>query len=139
MAKVLVVDDCEVMRRLMTDVLSQAGITDVGQASDGNEAVEAAASDTYDAVLMDWSMPNMSGLEAVQAIRSAGNQVPIVMVTAASEAVHVEEALEAGANSYVVKPFGNAAIISKIREVLKESSAAGRLTGDSVFGSRSLD
>jgi two-component system chemotaxis response regulator CheY len=110
------------MRRVMTEVLSQAGITDFGQASDGNEAVEAAASDTYDAVLMDWSMPNMSGLDAVKAIRSAGNQVPIVMVTAASEAVHVQEALEAGANSYIVKPFRNATIISRIQEALKESA-----------------
>ena len=117
--KALVVDDSEVMRKVVIGALSRAGITDIDQAGDGHEAVEKVkAGGTYDLILMDWYMPNMLGIDAVKAIRAAGNQVPIIMVTTEAEKSRVIEALKAGANNYIIKPFEPAAIVQKIKDVV---------------------
>ena len=116
--KALVVDDSEVMRKVLTGALSRADITDVEQAADGKEAVDMVANNTYDLVLMDWYMPNMLGIDAVKAIRAAGSKVPIIMVTTEAEKSRVIEALKAGANNYIIKPFEPNAIVAKIKEVL---------------------
>jgi two-component system chemotaxis response regulator CheY len=116
--KALVVDDSEVMRKVLTGALSRAGITDVDHAEDGKVAVKCCGETSFDLVLMDWYMPNMLGIEAVVAIRATGNAVPIIMVTTEAEKSRVIEALKAGANNYIIKPFEPAAIVSKIKEVL---------------------
>jgi two-component system chemotaxis response regulator CheY len=116
--KALVVDDSEVMRKVLTGALARADITDVDGAPDGKEAVAMAANNEYDVILMDWYMPNMLGIDAVRAIRGAGNKVPIIMVTTEAEKSRVIEALKAGANNYIIKPFEPAAIVAKIKEVL---------------------
>lgn len=117
--KALVVDDSEVMRKVLTGALSRADITDVEQASDGKEAVEKAAAGDFNLILMDWYMPNMLGIDAVKAIRGSGNKVPIIMVTTEAEKSRVIEALKAGANNYIIKPFEPAAIVAKIKEVIE--------------------
>lgn len=116
--KALVVDDSEVMRKVLIGALSRADITDVDGAPDGKEAVQMAAQNDYDLILMDWYMPNMLGIDAVRAIRESGNKVPIIMVTTEAEKSRVIEALKAGANNYIIKPFEPAAIVAKIKEVL---------------------
>lgn len=116
--KALVVDDSEVMRKVLVGALSRADITDVDQASDGKEAVAKAGSNQYDLILMDWYMPNMLGIDAVKAIRGAGNKVPIIMVTTEAEKSRVIEALKAGANNYIIKPFEPQAIVKKIQETI---------------------
>jgi two-component system chemotaxis response regulator CheY len=119
--KALVVDDSEVMRKVVIGALSRAGITDVDQAGDGNEAVEKAGSGAqYNLILMDWYMPNMLGIEAVRAIRATGNKVPIIMVTTEAEKGRVIEALKAGANNYIIKPFEPAAIVQKIKDTISK-------------------
>lgn len=115
--KALVVDDSEVMRKVLIGALSRAEITDVDQAADGKEAVTKAAAGDYNLILMDWYMPNMLGIDAVKAIRAAGNDVPIIMVTTEAEKSRVIEALKAGANNYIIKPFEPAAIVAKIKEI----------------------
>jgi len=119
--KALVVDDSAVMRKVLIGALGRAGIADVAQACDGREAVEAVKADEYGLVLIEWSMPDMAGIEAVRQIRALGQSMPIIMVSTAAERSHVLEALKAGANSYVVKPFEPTTIVAKIREVLGES------------------
>ncbi len=105
--KVLVVDDSAIMRRIMSGALSKAGVKDIVEASDGKEAVDSITSDeAISLVLMDWNMPNMTGIEALKKIRAAGNKVPIVMVTTESEKDKVMEAIKSGANDYLAKPFG---------------------------------
>lgn len=116
--KALVVDDSEVMRKVLTGALSRADITDVDQAGDGKEAVAKALSGTYNVILMDWYMPNMLGIDAVRAIRGAGNKTPIIMVTTEAEKSRVIEALKAGANNYIIKPFEPSAIVAKIKETV---------------------
>jgi two-component system chemotaxis response regulator CheY len=116
--KALVVDDSLVMRKILIDMLGKIGIVDVGEAADGEEAVEAGISGNYDLVLMDWNMPKMSGYEALVAIRASGKDIPIIMVTTEAEKVRVIEAIKAGANSYIIKPFKPEVAALKIQAVL---------------------
>ena len=121
--KALVVDDSSVMRKVVIGALSRADITEVDQAADGVEAVNAVKkSDDYDLILMDWNMPNMLGIDAVIAIRKLGSSTPIIMVTTEAEKGRVVEALKAGANNYIIKPFEPATIVEKIKDVLEKAS-----------------
>ncbi len=117
--KVLIVDDSAVMRKVLMDALKKSDITNVGEARDGEEAVRAVIEDSYDLVLMDWNMPKMSGIEAVLKIRGRGISVPIIIISTESEKARVLEALKAGANNYIVKPFTPEIIAAKIRETIK--------------------
>jgi len=119
--RALVVDDSAVMRKVLIGALSRANIMDVDQACDGAEAVEAVQKIEYGLVLMDWNMPNMLGIDAVRNIRAAGNKVPIIMVTTEAEKCRVLDALKAGANNYVIKPFEPNTIVTKIQEVLAKA------------------
>lgn len=116
--KALVVDDSNVMRRVLIGALGRAGITEVIEASDGKEAVDAVGQGEFSIILMDWNMPNMTGIEAVKAIRAAGVKTPIMMVTTEAEKSRVVDALKAGANNYAIKPFEPAAMVKKIQECL---------------------
>ncbi len=120
--KALVVDDSAVMRKVMMGALARAGITDVEQAADGKEAVDAAFAADYQLILLDWNMPNMLGIDALKAIRAGGRKVPIIMVTTEAEKTRVVEALKAGANNYIIKPFEPAAIVTKIQETLARAA-----------------
>ena len=121
--KALVVDDSSVMRKVVIGALSRADITEVDQAADGVEAVNAIKkSDDYDLILMDWNMPNMLGIDAVKAIRELGSTTPIILVTTEDEKGRVVEALKAGANNYIIKPFEPATIVEKIKGVLEKAS-----------------
>ena len=115
----LVVDDSAVMRKVLTGALARADITDVAYAADGVEAVAACENQDFKIVLMDWNMPNMSGIEAVKAIRAMGKTIPIVMVTSETEKSRIIEALKAGANNYIVKPFEPETIVGKIKDLLR--------------------
>lgn len=123
MMKVLVVDDSTVMRKVLIGALSRANITEVDQASDGAEAVQAVQQNDYTLVLMDWNMPNMLGIDAVRAIRAQGKTTPIIMVTTEAEKSRVIDALKAGANNYVIKPFEPATIVAKIQDTLAKVAA----------------
>jgi len=116
--KALVVDDSAVMRKILIGALGQAGITEVGEAADGQLAVTAAGGGEYGLILMDWNMPNMLGIDAVKAIRAAGQTMPIIMVTTEAEKLRVIEALKAGANNYIVKPFKPETVAVKVQETL---------------------
>ncbi len=118
----LVVDDSAVMRKVLIGALGRAGISDVDQAADGQEAVAATSSKDYNLVLMDWNMPNMLGIDAVRAIRANGKTMPIIMVTTEAEKSRVIDALKAGAQNYVIKPFEPATIVNKIQEVLAKAA-----------------
>ncbi|MCF6285185.1 MAG: response regulator [Candidatus Hydrogenedentes bacterium] len=120
--RALVVDDSAVMRKVLIGALGRANITDVDQAADGVEAVSATESQDYDLVLMDWNMPNMLGIDAVRKIRENGKTMPIIMVTTEAEKSRVIDALKAGAQNYVIKPFEPATIVTKIQGVLAKAA-----------------
>lgn len=119
--KALVVDDSAVMRKVLKGALSRAGIDDVAEAEDGVQAVKAVESEDFGLVLMDWNMPNMLGIDAVKAIREMGKTMPIVMVTTEAEKSRVVDALKAGANNYIIKPFEPQTIVTKIQQALEKS------------------
>ena len=116
--RALVVDDSAVMRKIVTSALGKMGVTDVVPASDGKQAVAAAMTEELDVILMDWNMPNMSGLDALRAIRAGGNKTPVIMVTTEAERSRVIEAIRAGASNYIVKPFKPDALATKVQETL---------------------
>lgn len=120
--KALVVDDSAVMRKVLIGALSRTNISDVDQAADGVEAVTAVRQGQYDLILMDWNMPNMLGIDAVREIRASGCTTPIIMVTTEAERCRVIDALKAGANNYVIKPFEPTTIVAKIEEVLAKAA-----------------
>ena len=119
--KALVVDGSAVMRKILIGALTRARITDVDQASDGKEAVEAVSKEDYIVVLMEWNMPKMLGIDAVRAIRALGKTVPIIMVTTEAEKCRVLEALKAGANNYIIKPFEPDVIVEKILQTIEKA------------------
>lgn len=104
--KALVVDDSQIMRRIIISVLKKCGVEDVAEVTNGQEAVDLLSqSSDVGLVLMDWNMPVMTGIEALQQIRSTNKTLPVVMVTTESEKEKVVEAIKAGANGYLLKPF----------------------------------
>lgn len=119
--KALVVDDSAVMRKVLIGALARADITDVDQAANGQEAVDACRDGEYGLILMDWNMPNMLGIDAVKAIRAQGTKTPIIMVSTEAEKSRVVETLKAGANDYIIKPFKPATIVEKIKAVLESA------------------
>ena len=120
--KVLVVDDSSAMRKILVSCLSMMGIAEADQAVDGEEAVTACETEEYGLVLMDWNMPKMLGIDALKQIRASGKKVPIIMVTTETEKNRVIEALKAGANNYIIKPFKPDQIKSKIEDTLAKAS-----------------
>jgi len=117
--KVLIVDDSTVMRKVLVEALVKLNIQDIREVPNGMEAVVALSRDEFDLILMDWNMPRMTGVEAVREIRSRGFSMPIIMVTTEADKVKVLEALKAGANNYLIKPFTHETIGAKIRETVK--------------------
>ena len=119
--KILAVDDSVTMRRILTNTLKRAGFDQVVEAEDGIDAwAKLQREEDVGLILTDWNMPNMSGLEFVKKVRSDpkfGN-VPIIMVTARGVKDDVLEAMRAGVNSYIVKPFTPQVLKEKIEKVL---------------------
>ena len=103
---VLVVDDSAMMRKIVIKNIKECGFdVTVLEASDGKEGLEVFKAGGINCVLSDWNMPNMDGLSMVKAIRALDRTVPIIMVTTEGSADKVKEAVLAGANNYLAKPF----------------------------------
>lgn len=117
----LVVDDSSTMRRIIINTLNKLGHTDCHEAGNGREGVERLAATPVDMVITDWNMPEMSGVEFARAMRAneATRAIPILMVTTNAAEGDIVEALKAGVNNYVIKPFTPATIKEKIEAVLK--------------------
>lgn len=115
--KLLLIDDSATMRRIQKTQLSNLGITDVIEAGDGQQGLTALAENMpVDLILLDWNMPVMDGLTFLTKVRENGDykNVKIVMCTSESEKARVLEALKAGANNYIVKPFTPEALKEKL-------------------------
>jgi len=123
--KFLVVDDSSTMRRIVVNSLQRIGFDNTVEAGDGREALEKF-DPSVGFVITDWNMPNMTGTELARALRERedGKQVPILMVTARSVREDIIEAMEAGVNNYIVKPFTPQILKEKI-DALMSMAAAG--------------
>jgi two-component system chemotaxis response regulator CheY len=105
--KILVADDSRVMRQIVIRTLRQAGYDDhdIVEAEDGADALAKVSSEQPDLVLSDWNMPNMTGIECLQALRSSGSTVPFGFVTSEGSQEMREKAAKAGALFLIAKPF----------------------------------
>lgn len=121
--KVLLVDDSRTIRNIQKNVLSQIGFTDVVEAADGIEALAQIAENNPELVLVDWNMPNMDGITLVRKVRETDKKLPLVMVTTEAEKSRVLEAIKAGVNNYVVKPFTAETLSEKIQQTMSKVTA----------------
>lgn len=135
-AKILVVDDEPQIRRMMRATLTSSGYQ-VDEAKTGEEALEIFRTFLPDLVLLDLNMPGMGGLEACRSMRE-GSDVPIVILTVRNAEKEKVEALDAGADDYVSKPFGMQELMARIRAALRR--APGSLqSGPHGFASDDLE
>jgi two-component system chemotaxis response regulator CheY len=117
--KILIVDDFSTMRRIVRNLLKQLSFNNVDEAEDGDVALEKLKEGSYDFVITDWNMPNMTGLELLKAIRSDDNlkALPVLLITAEAEKENVVLAAEAGVNDYIVNPFTGDVLQQKINRI----------------------
>jgi len=123
--RILLVDDSRTIRNIQKNVLKQLGHTDVDEAEDGVIALAAFNKQVPDLMLIDWNMPNMDGITLVKKIRETDKRIPIMMCTTEAEKSRVIEAIKAGVNNYVVKPFTADTLSEKIDQTLAKAGAAG--------------
>ena len=117
--KVLIVDDFATMRRILRNILKQIGFTDINEADDGSTALKELKKEKYDLILSDWNMPEMPGIDLLNAIRADDELkgIPFVMITAEAQKDNIIGAVKAGVNSYIVKPFTAETIGEKLKKV----------------------
>jgi len=116
--RVLIVDDAVVMRMMIKGILSKNGYEVVGEAQNGLEAVEKYRSLVPDLVTMDMVMPEMDGITAVKQIVAGDPNARIIMCTSMGQQALVVEAIQAGAKSFITKPFQPPKILETIQKVL---------------------
>lgn len=125
--KVLVVDDMMTMRKVVMKVLKELGFTDFVEAADGTLAWEALNSSETPVglVISDWNMPNCTGVDLLKRIRTDQRykKLPFVLVTAEAEQHQVAEAVKAGVDQYIVKPFSQESLKTKLEMVYKKYSS----------------
>ena len=121
--KILLVDDSKTMRNIQQKVLSQTG-AEFAEAADGVEALKviAAGGGPFDLILVDWNMPNMDGHTLVTKIRETDKKTPLVMCTTEAEKTRVVEAIKAGVNNYVIKPFTPEGLLEKVNATLNKAA-----------------
>jgi len=117
--KFQVVDDFSTMRRIVRNLLKELGFVNVQEAEDGVDALNKLRGEAFDFVVSDWNMPNMTGIELLQAIRAdaALKHLPVLMVTAEAKKENIIMAAQAGASGYVVKPFTAATLDEKLKKI----------------------
>jgi two-component system chemotaxis response regulator CheY len=124
--QILVVDDYKTMVRIIRNLLSQIGFTNVDEASSGAEALEKIRAKTYGLIISDWNMEPMTGFQLLQQVREdeAFSDVPFIMVTAESNTENVIAARKAGVSHYIVKPFNATTLKAKIDSVFTTAAVA---------------
>lgn len=117
---ILIVDDYRTMLRIVRNLLSKLGFTDIDEAADGSQALAMMKSRQYGLVISDWNMQPMTGFELLKIVRADDHlkSVPFVMVTAESKVENVVAARQAGVNNYIIKPFSAAVLKAKLKSVL---------------------
>ena len=111
--KILLVDDAAFMRKMIKDTLIKNGYTEVFEAVDGADAVEKFGEIGPDLVVMDITMPNMDGLEALKAIRAKDGSANVVMCSAMGQ-----ESIRSGAKDFIVKPFKGERVLKTVTSIL---------------------
>lgn len=122
--RVMLIDDSKTMRNIQKSVLKQLGYTDIEEACDGQDALSKIGAYKPDFVLVDWNMPVMDGLTFIKTFRQTDKTTPLIMVTTEAEKSRVIDAIKAGVNNYVVKPFTPELLSQRINETLAKAKQA---------------
>jgi len=122
---ILLVDDSKTMRNIQKKILEVNPGVQFHEAGDGLEALKVIATGIHiDLALVDWNMPNMDGFTLVKKIRETDRRTPIIMCTTEAEKPRIIDALKAGVNNYVVKPFSGDVLLEKVEATLRKSREA---------------
>ena len=121
--RVLLIDDSKAMRGVQRTVLAQFNPTEIEEAADGQDGLSKAIAFQPDLILVDSNMPKMDGLSFVRAFRQTDKHTPVIMVASESEKSRVVEAIKAGVNNYLVKPFTPDLLNQRITETLARKAA----------------
>jgi two-component system, OmpR family, response regulator MprA len=135
--RVLVVDDEAAVRESLERALKLDGY-EVGVAADGDEALERIGADQPAAIVLDWMMPGVDGLEVCRRVRSAGDRTPVLMLTARDQVQDRVTGLDAGADDYLVKPFALEELRARLRALLRRT-LAGEPAAPLRLGDLALD
>lgn len=125
--KILVIDDMMTMRKIVRKALTAMGFTDIDEAADGQLAWAKLNETTgFQLVISDWNMPNCSGLDLLKRVRSDSRfkSMPFILLTAEGEGHQVKEAIIAGVDGYVLKPFTPESLKEKLEQTFKKRNAA---------------
>lgn len=118
MAKVMICDDAAFMRMMIKDILTKNGYNVVGEAENGAKAVEKYQELKPDLVLMDITMPEMDGIQALKAIKAADPSATVIMCSAMGQQAMVIESIQSGAKDFIVKPFQQDRVLEAVRKVV---------------------
>ena len=118
MAKILIVDDAAFMTMMIKDILTKNGYEVVAEAANGVEAVELYKSHQPDLVTMDITMPEMDGIEAVKQIKAVNPAAKVIMCSAMGQQSMVMDAIKAGANDFIVKPFQADRVLEAVKKIV---------------------
>ncbi|MBP1154953.1 MULTISPECIES: response regulator [unclassified Paenibacillus] len=118
MANILVVDDAAFMRVMLKDILMKGGHQIVGEAGNGVEAIEQYKKLKPDLVTMDITMPEMEGIEALKHIKQVDPMAKVIMCSAMGQQLMVVQAIQAGAQDFVVKPFQPDRVLESVKKAL---------------------
>jgi len=119
MAKnILICDDAAFMRMMIKDILTKNGYNIAGEAENGVKAIEKYAEVKPDLVLMDITMPEMDGIEALKRIKAADPNASVIMCSAMGQQAMVIESIQAGAKDFIVKPFQADRVIEAVQKVV---------------------
>lgn len=116
--KCLVVDDSRVVRKVARRIVEEIGF-ECEEAEDGQKAYDFCAEEMPDAILLDWNMPVMSGIEFLEKLREMddGSHPKVVFCTTENDMSHIQRAIQAGANEYIMKPFDSEIIQTKFAQI----------------------
>jgi two-component system alkaline phosphatase synthesis response regulator PhoP len=138
MARILIAEDEPDMLMGLRDNLQFEGY-DVIEATDGEQAVEVVKRDRPDLVLLDVMMPKLDGITVCRKLRDAGFSLPILMLTAKSQEIDVVRGLEAGADDYIIKPFGVRELLARIKVALRHGGTAPGISKVMRIGEAEVD
>ena len=123
--QVLIADDAMFMRKVIRKHLAECGMTDIVEAANGAEAVELFIKNRPGLVLMDITMPEMTGLEALEEILKTAPEAKVIMCSAIGQESMIREALDSGASDFIVKPFKPQQITAAVRRAFPSEKTAG--------------
>ena len=121
--RILIVDDSFYMRTMLKNMLTDAGYEVVGEAANGAQAVEMAASTNPDLITLDVILPDNTGLDVLKSLRKIQPSAKVVMCSAVGQEVIVTEAIENGALAYIVKPFSEEKVLEIVGSALQNDAA----------------